>query len=564
VIVVALAVAAVAPLREQAVTQWRLLPLPGTPGALLREGGPYVLADAAADFVEAHHPDDPDLLLGAGMLITYSLGFPGLPADTERGRRVRSLLSRAVEAGGGPAAWAAYTSALIGGVEFDRLGIEGTDPGDAEAMAEARERIADSDMPERVSAEDAQPVLAALRQWQSREPDDGMPVALEAWLLWGMHEDEHALFRWQEASRLPVISAHAVDWRREARRVLAETGFPEVEFAFSTLRMGGAPDSLHRPLREGARMAYHQGRLAQIRGEEAVAFNTWNATIALGRRMMESADSVGGFLVGSALQSIGASPVWCWMPDERTGLTGGPLLDGRVFYGRQHEAHARSVGERADAELRDSLAVAKVRAGLQREHTIFLFGDDWLMGMALALVVPQYAFGMVVTLALSLLLYALAHLWPGEKGGPIRRAEGLEVGGCLVWWELGVICAGGMLAVWGASAHSEAALAAAYVVWLVGTLFLAVLGARRHRRRRGPRLTWREKLRRGVPHTCALLAVMYLATITVTGIARSELLRDLSRSELTQVIEMAGEAWRDPSIPPDAWRAEYPPESASE
>ena len=572
VLAVALAVAVVPPLREEAVTQWHLLPLPGAPSRLL--WGPQkqsrALADAAADFVATHHPDDPEMLLGAAAVAWFEDELldgasRGGESRAERDESTRALLRRAAEAGGRPAAWAAYANALIDDIEFARLGMEGVDPEDAEAVAEARKLLADEELPERIGEETARAALEGLRGWQDADPRNGMPVALEAWLLYGLHDDERALLRWQEAGELPVMAAYGEEWHRAARRVLREMGVQEVVAALHAMWPAAPGEATSRALRDGARMAYHQGRLAQMRGEPEEARRTWSATVALGRHMMASADGVMGFLVGSALQGIGARPAWVWRGDKRTGVPGGPLLDGRMWYGPQHDAWAGWVGQESDAVLRDSLVVAKVRAQLMREHEFGLFEDKGLFRFMEALLAPRIALGLAVPLLMMVLLYGVATLWQrrrrADSVSPRVAAKAEDAWG---WWDVAAAVSGGAVIVLGAIYESGTMLVAGLIVWSVTGLTSLVVRVRHARRLGRQRPRWPESWRSGGPQACAAMALMYLTATCVGAIASSRLMHDLREPEIPRIIKLAGEAWRSPTIPPDSWRAEYPPEAAAE
>jgi len=567
-------VLAVAPLREEAGDQWRVLPLPGSPAALIPGAASDAfgaLADAAVDFVEVHHPNNPEMLLGAGTLGWTSTGLSGGASAagasvTARKNRILSLLKRAAESRGGPAAWAAYAGAVIHGVEFDRLGMHGVDPGDPQEVAEARRDIADGGKPDRISGEAAQAFLECLREWQEADPKNGMPVAVEAWLLYGLHEDERALARWEEASRLLLVTAHTDERRQAARQVLRAMGLPQTEAALFALAAGGPWDALSRALRDGARMAYNQGRLAQMSGHEAEALQVWTATIALGRHMMESADNQIEFLVGSALQSIGAMPAWVWEADKRTGVTGGPLLGGRIWYGSQHDAYAGWVGQQQDNELRESLVVAKARAGLLRKYNKGVLDDKWFSRMAAAMAAPRLAWNFAAPLILLLLLYAVVSLWARRRdAGAASRGQEAEAGTAF-FWPLAATASLGALAVWAALTDSGTVLVAGFFLWGVGCLIggAIMMWYQRRRPRPRPRQSWMQRLRRGVPQWCAVTALLYLSATSVGAIAKSKLMRDLSGSETKMVIEAAGDAWRNPSIPPDSWRAAYPPKRATE
>jgi hypothetical protein len=86
-------------------------------------------------------------------------------------------------------------------------------------------------------------------------------------------------------------------------------------------------------------------------------------------------------------------------------------------------------------------------------------------------------------------------------------------------------------------------------------------------RRPGSRLraAWRGNLRRILPVTIALVALPFLA-LSLTGMhLRSDWAAkwsDPSTTELSDMVQQLGDAWTNPAIPADAWRAQHPPQPA--
>ncbi len=307
--------------------------------------------ERAATFVEQYCPKDAEMLMAAGMLTQNT-----------------DLLKLAAEIGNSPVAWAAYGERLIQTVPtFERIGYSGVDPADTEAMKEEKERIAKSGHPDSLTAEQAEAALSALHSWEDADLENGLPVAYEAWVLYGLHEDEDALATWAQAGRMTVVKTHARERSLAMQRLLIAMAMPKPEAVFN------ANVSLVFPsfalLRENARSAVYEGRLAAMHGDSNTALTWWESTADLGRHMKESSDTLIGFLVGVSIEGIGAQPVWIWVNDHISGIAGGPLLGGRLFWGDKHSLYVGLMGRARDRELRDSLVLAKLRFRAAQEYT---------------------------------------------------------------------------------------------------------------------------------------------------------------------------------------------------
>ncbi|MFB3880325.1 MAG: hypothetical protein ACE149_03630 [Armatimonadota bacterium] len=516
---------------------------PDIPGPLLKAYQHRALA-----FVEKTYPNDAEMLMAAGVL-----------ADNEQ------ALKRAAETGKDPVAWAAYGEKLMQTVPaFERIGSSGVDPADAEAVKEEEERIAESGQPDRLTPEQADPYLAALRSWQEADPENALPVALEARLLYGLHRDQDACSVWAQAGRMPEVKSHAVERSRAFQQLLVAMGMPRPE------AMVNADLSLMFPtmarLRDIARFAVYEGRLAAMRGDATTALTWWQSTADFGQHMEDSADTLIGMLVGIAIQGIGAAPAWRWVPDGVSGIPGGPLLGGRYFWGPQHSLYVEHMGEEHDQELRDRLVLGKLRSQASREYIkgggsyeAYLYATRYL-GFA----------GIAVGLALLLLVLYLAF------GSWSRRAADEATNLRAAWQLILPLLTLAPAAVGSAIVLSRPLMAeddpngsvAALLAGLAGSVLLvliiaplAAIGSRAAGARF--RTVWRGNLRRLLPVTIALCALIFLGTSAYAAQLRSQWAEKWSApgvTEMTDMIRSLGDRWTHPTFPPDAWRAEYPPE----
>jgi hypothetical protein len=552
------------PLRDQARRQGSMLvdslrAHPAVPGETYEmQSAQTALASCwqrCVEFVELRHPDDAEMLMAAGALVRAH--------DREA---ALSLLKRAAEAGGGPPAWAAYAETLVAVVpSYVRLGTWGIDPGEPEAVAAAQRDTAAAGAPAELSPEEAAPILDALQGWQAADPDNALPVALATYYLYGLHRDDEALARWEAAGALPTVVNHGEQRMRAIARLLVRTGMPEAEAILAASYAIVFPTFAR--LRECARIASYEGRLAQIEGRPEDAIRWWNATIQLARHMQESTDTVIGLLVGAAMQSIGASPSWCWYHDGMTGIPGGPLLGGRVWYGPQHDFYLSQVGEAADLEVRDAFVASRVRMKLTRQYTSNLGAyADYERADRLLLL------GLLAALLLILLLivFLIEGTWArrsADDATSLRNAWQIIIA-ALVVLPAGVASFLAIRMPLDTFSYSLSDLLPIFVGALAVAAFAALLLpllAAAFSRSPSARLrtAWRGNLRRVLPVAIALSALLYLGLGLAATRHRARWVRrmtDPGTTEMTRLADHFGPAWTDPTIPPDAWRAEYPPE----
>lgn len=567
-IVVALTVALVRPLRDQArlhwtAIRWAVSPAAGTRAAkgerasgmwLDQVVSHYVFTGRAERFVARRYPHDPSMLMAAGML-----------ADAEGSRDTTdatALVKRAAEEGGGAVAWSAHFARLKRSSQwFARLGTLGGDPGNAEEMAENERFMSESRTPRALRPDQGRAMLAALHGWENADPKNGMPVALEAWVLYGMDRDDQALARWQDAGHLPVMSNHAGEMMRAAERLVAEMGVPEPESSWPSWSRFDA--TAFSPLREGARMARYEGRRAQMAGRTEEAIALWNATIEIGQRLEDSAETDIAFLVGVAVEALGGGWSWAWYDDQRTGTKGGPLLGGRFMYGPQHTFYVSQVGEEADARMRDRLVIHQVRAGMLKERTgdieaVMVEGVVQELKACRAVSTGQVVGGQVLV---GLLLLGVASLWPRRKG-----KEKSDFTDFRTTWQLGLAIGAALIAGFvgffvaaSGTTGVPARLAVAYALPAVAALVLSIPGKPLKQGGFSRVLAaWRGHLLGLLPPTAAIGAICYLA-IGIVGVSLRVRLAETARERpMAEIIREFGPAWEHPKIPADAWRAEFP------
>ena len=565
-IVVIIIVAAVPVLRQHAHLQWVCLPdLPRLPTGdvfedlvsslrspqLARLGEwsqPY--AARSLDFVRQEHPDDADMLLGAALLADDEHQLP--------------LLERAANAGS-PAAWAAYCDALCAaGPSYERFGTWGIDPTDPEDVARAEYTLAQTDQPTQLEPNAVAPMLDALHSWQASDPENGLPHALKAWYLYGLHREQDALASWEEASRVPTISLRSAASTRSVARLFQRMGMPEPEAVLLSSVVRGSR-SLSK-LRSCARIATYEGRLAVIENRPEDAIRWWHASFGVGEHMAESAETMIEFLVGSAVQGIAVAPTWPWRPDGATGIPNGPLLGGRLFYGDYHDFHVSQVGDEADAQLRDESIRTRVRTGLIRQ-----FLDQG--GTATDYTLANHSLGvgqLVAALALlTLLLFAAVSTWArrrADQATQIRPLWVLIISG-LIFLPIAEFgrydpdLAADMLLP--SLALPPESFYVPLVLCALAATFAPLLAAVFSRAPSvGLLSVWRGNLRRTLPTTAALAALLYLGLSLSAIKSRADYARELMKpgaSEMDHVRQALGDDWATPTIPPGSYRAEHPP-----
>jgi hypothetical protein len=521
--------------------------------------------ERAVSLAERQQHRDPDMLLGAGLLC----------ADD---KRAAALLGRAAETGRCPAARAAFASKLTtSSPAYARIGTEGVIPSDPASVASGKQSLEESKLPDRLSPEAVAPILDALRAWEADDRGNALPVALEVYYLYGLHRDSEALDRWEAASKLTRVDRYYAESGDAVSRLLVRAGAPAAEAAY--VGWFCVPEGESKAvLRNGARIAQYEGYLAAMQGRPKDAIRWWRSSSDFGHNMENSAYDTISFLVGWAIEEIGASPTWRWSLDRFTGIPGGPIGRGRFFFGVGHDFYVSQVGAAADAALRDRVVQAKVRGTLIRGYRDKhgYYNDPFFRAAQMVMLA-----GMVVALALVLLvIYMAIGCWRRRQADDATRlsltwqvvlalltlapcaVSGLLIADVLVKQE--PVFFGMFLE--GEPSRQEALTTLS--VWMAALSFVFVFAlpliAAGVSRQPGARLAtaWRGNARKILPTAVAMCALASLGLLGGGARYRTQWVHEQTepgRAEMATIIKAIGPSWADPTIPLDSWRAEYPP-----
>jgi tetratricopeptide (TPR) repeat protein len=522
----------------------------------------------ALPFALEQRPEKPELWaaaaqLAAGQARDLERAGKGEEAEALRAQAM-AVFRRAAERADSPACWAGYAVHLLQPLECNRIGESGVDPGDPEAVALERQRLEEGgflegdDSVSKQPSPQAEEALEALRSWARVDPDNAVPVALRAWVLYGLRRDGEAVVLVSELTNLSVATDRAGERAQALRDLLNGLDPSPVGTSVSESDLRGYPSTMGR-LRSIARIMSYEGRRAQLEGRQEEAVALWDSGFRLGQLLCESADTTIEYLVGSAVEGIAIHPVWSWRLDSRTGSSGGPLMGGRLWYGPHYEFYVAVAGLEAAEELRDTYTTTKLRTAMIGAHF------EQSRQYERSVLVGYYAFiGQVIAaIALSLLLlsatigllgrrYEMSDEWTRH----LRRLRA---------WLLGLIGAAIAWAIVGAWLAPEAPIypwlpfslfAPAVVLVFLGSFLFSLLA---WGSRRPFWATWGVSVRHTVPPLLALLAIAYLVTSVLSLHYWRQLTEPTSQPEMERLTAWAGPDWHNPPVPPDAWVAEHPP-----
>jgi hypothetical protein len=557
---VALAAAAVPRLRDEARFQWVMLPrhiepalqratVAPRPDPIMNWVNSY--RERCMQYVQDHHPDDAEMLMAAGMLAPDRVAGIG-------------LLERAADLNPNPVSLSAYVDGLLDqGPYYETPATLGIDPQWPEQVAAAKGAIAKQRVPPTISKREAAPLLAALARWQRADPGNALPVAIEVWCQNGLGEREKAIARWQQAARLPEVNAYTSERVASVRKLLVRMGLPLPEAIVGCQSIGTFPSL--SALNVSARIAYHEGRRAQLEGRPEDALRCWQATVDLGRRAQACADLLDEFRFGVDVEAFGAAPAWRWFPDSATGAQGGGVMQGRFFYGPQHAFYRTHVGERGDAGLREGLVAAKTRTMLLQQYSEMVTEPQWYTRAGELLVFGQLAGGFLIVAGVMLAFATWARR-RGDPPGPALRAPWLLLTSLPAVFVLAAAagltvafsrdCPGSPLRVpRGQDLLLGVALSAvtALVVPAIPALFARRAGIRRAR-------AWLDSLRAGLPVAIVVCAALYLGlSLGAMQLRQNWVEQNVHpMSEMERARRAAGRRWENPPVRPGSWVNGYP------
>ncbi|MBN1459161.1 MAG: hypothetical protein JXA57_06465 [Armatimonadetes bacterium] len=496
----------------------------------------------ASAFVTQHQPNDTEMLLAAGLLTD----------DPE-------LLREAVEMGDSPAAHAAYVGRVFReGRGVTRLGNTRAGPADPESVAASQLSIEGSGSPSALDPDEGRRLLDALHSWQRADPENLLPVALEASVLHGLHQDEDALVAWAQAGRMQAAETYYWEHARSVYGLLTAMGMPAPEALRDT------PLAISLPflptLRDLFRLANYEGQRAQVNANPIRAVTWWHSSIEVAQALRDSADFAIEYQVGVSLTELGAHNLW------QFHLTDPQLLARRLYWGQYHELYLDAVGERRDVELRDDLLVGRTRSELVDEYLqgLGMYAGYLRVNRYLGLAAPAWALVVVLFLA-----FLCAGTWSRHAAYKAANLSPLWQSLLAVLVVLPIVMTGtiALRVELTPGTAMKGVAAGLYLGFIIIPILLALsapLAAALLCRAPGASLStaWRGNLRRVLPLAIALASLLAL---TYNLQAMGQRAAWVAKWTAPNVTEMAvltswlGERWTHPDIPLDAWRAEYPP-----
>ncbi len=481
--------------------------------------------------VETKWPDDPDSLLAAGALVSEAAELTNVDGPTPEGNQLRAqairLLTQAIQKGVGGAAYSVYVTTLLRDMRYD------PDLPEVEKTSGQPASHERSDTAVLLDAQQAQEIVKVLDAWAAEEPENGAPVALRAWVLYGINQPEAAFETWKQAALRLKVCFHDGKRNTAAIGLFERLGYSSPDAVTWSLPVTAMLDPAFK-IAWVCRVAEREGKREAQRGEVKDAVALWTASADIGHHMQECADDYSGHIMGLIIERIGADPAWTLVQDEHRRRDKTPYpRGGQYYWGEHHALFARQVGDAADRALRDRLV-----ANSQRD---IMFGDQYygsgrfqdmanFAGDVHALMV--YA---AVLLAQALLLIAGMAI---ARVAAHRPRPATTISG--VWQFLFAL-------------PTAALIAPGLIASGIATL------ATRHARPEGQGFlgSWRANLREVVPIAITVTAIAYLA-VTIVSVRPTERFMDEHRiPEMQWVISKVGPAWNNPPISPDSWRAEY-------
>ncbi len=513
--------------------------------------------DLAAEFVSRQYPDDADMLAAAGMLT----------ADVDR-------LREAAQKADSPAAWAAYVGVLSEEVpRAARIGCWRPDPEDEEEMAEAEQHFASVPQSDRLTPENSRAMIEALRAWQKVDPGNGLPHALEAYYLYGLHEDDAAFRAWTRAAQISAVTERTAERQELVRRLLVAMDMPEPEALVATASI--VEFETRALVRDLARISYHEARVAQLAGRPADAVTWWANTASFAEHIEDSADTMIEWLVGSAVLQAGAGPVWVWCVDQERD-PGAPLRGGRLYHGGHYQFYVDHAGVAAAENMRDVLARSVVRGAFLRRHIWPGMDADFEASRGYL----HYAGGLALGILGFLAVTAAVSLWSRRPADGAIRMRPLWLPLLTALTVLPVVL--GALFSPMISEHvffrdlelmqffsntyevvEPLFFVGPPMVSLLVGLVLTFIAATLSRAPGAHLLTaWRGYMRRVFPSVGAVLALIFLALSISAMNMRAGWVREMTSPGLTEMswtIDQIGAEWHDPTIPPGSWVDSLPP-----
>jgi len=264
---------------------------------------------------------------------------------------------------------------------------------------------------ELLTSQQTQSAAAALESWQRLEPDNSAPKALLAWVDFGEKQDAAGREQLQAAARAPRLDFYSTEIMKAQIKALRAGGLTDFDAATS-----GAASVFYPQLaglRSIARVAVYKGYAAQAAGKNQEALDDWLAVIHFGRQMRYQEKTIIGYLVGTAIEAIGSSPVYKWNRRNvaaemglkpaypQTGKTG-RYNNGDYYQGKSYGYFLKYAGPAATSDILAGMEQAYT-AKLTIQKDIRADNDNWRRSLDLLKPGLVMLLGIVAMLGLSAL-----------------------------------------------------------------------------------------------------------------------------------------------------------------
>jgi hypothetical protein len=333
----------------------------------------------------AKYPQDWQIALGAGLLVP----------DSDKKMAWLKKAERLAPEAYKPVALSALVKSRIRDTRYGRKEELGYDRPIPEGWQERT-----------LAPEKSREIRRNMEQWQKLDPDNAAPKALLAWLDFGEKQDADGLAQLKAAARGPRLDFYYPDLAEAQIQALRAGGLTEynaVLYGISALTM-----SQLGAVRQAARIARYKGEEAWAGGRHQTATETWLEVIRLGRQLRYQGEIFIENLVGSAVEAIGAAPIYIWSTRERAAerglkpaypLTGkvGRYNEGDIYQGKNYDDFRREAGLALTADIFAGLVQSQE---LKRLGQATIYQNNETLDRSLLLNLP----GPTMLLAMALLV----------------------------------------------------------------------------------------------------------------------------------------------------------------
>ncbi len=278
----------------------------------------FSAARDANRFVERQYPGDTQMALAAAIIANSVARSSRSDISEDERHRARDIattfLSRETQREDVPAVYATQVMLLFAQAGLPNRGscLPVVGPTRADILRQREEVKQKNELPEQIRAS----LLKALHSWQQSDPQNGMPLLLEAQILYGMGLTDQALHLWRQAATSPVLDDRRQLCEEVTAILLRRMGFPVIEaWSASRRAVERLPIFLTEELERGAVAPIYEGYTSLLEGDIGDAQVWWDIPATLSRTLIDQARDSRGFDVGIRLQQIADIPTH-YIPSE--------------------------------------------------------------------------------------------------------------------------------------------------------------------------------------------------------------------------------------------------------